>query len=121
MCALRAAPAAGRLWQAAAAPVRRASSGRVPDADFVDAVEGASAAGADAGAKIAKIAAGTCAVFGLLGFHSIIIGERDRKERELRQRIEDLHTEARELKEQLREAERARFQGPGHRTSERKS
>mmetsp|Transcript_117095 Transcript_117095/g.233361 ORF Transcript_117095/g.233361 Transcript_117095/m.233361 type:complete len:84 (+) Transcript_117095:73-324(+) len=62
-------------------------------------------------AKAARVAAWALGGTTLLGFHTLIIGERQRHEGELRQRIQALQEELNEVRGELREAQRAHFLG----------
>mmetsp|Transcript_90420 Transcript_90420/g.281513 ORF Transcript_90420/g.281513 Transcript_90420/m.281513 type:complete len:82 (-) Transcript_90420:61-306(-) len=66
--------------------------------------------GGRAGKVLALAVAGTT----LLGFHYVLITERERREQDLRQRIQSLHEEVGDLKAQLKEERRAHFLGRPH-------
>ncbi|CAJ1400731.1 unnamed protein product [Effrenium voratum] len=59
----------------------------------------------------AKVAGGVIAVGSLLGFHYIMITQREQREAMYRDKIQTLHDEVLDLRSRLREAERARFRG----------
>lgn len=52
------------------------------------------------------------AVGSLMGFHFIIVTQRERQEASYKESIESLREEVKALRARLGEAERARFEGP---------